>query len=543
MALDAKTLILGCSRDARKIAEELLEREGKVIVAAPGNKGDAGLFNGLETARAAGQLEIFTVTGSFACSGSAGRFKVTFTGNSKPIARTVSSIIIADEVERKPNFPLYGIAASKDVVSLSQFYELIESGLGSVKNILEAQRIAFLTGLVEESNPLITEEIMRCALKLQQEFKRQTYLLTGNLKVAGNGLEALYRHTKKAGAVYIKFSETTPAIQTAKSGKITISYVDEIIRETFKLNPDVTVIDEALQPSAFSRDLAIKLEIETGPDGFVQSDNVHRAPVFTNRKGVFVAGFSRGVQTADDRQAEAGSAALAVVNLYKETPEDHIGKAEINDTGHCIRCLTCARICPYGAISLNLKVAVDPQACEGCGICAAECPRFAIAINAGEDEAISDRIPAGKKTADNGEFFPSITAFCCSRSAKKAGDLAACMGYSLPAGLQMVEVPCAGSISLHYLYTAFSRGADGVLVLTCHEGNCHSEYGNMYAHQRVDQVSDRLLQFGLETGRLAYKTLASNMGTEFAETVNAFDKAIFELGPSRLKEAYIYNQL
>jgi quinone-modifying oxidoreductase subunit QmoB len=111
------------------------------------------------------------------------------------------------------------------------------------------------------------------------------------------------------------------------------------------------------------------------------------------------------------------------------------------------------------------------------------------------------------------------------------------MGYSLPAGLQMVEVPCAGSISLHYLYTAFSQGADGVLVLTCHEGNCHSEYGNIYAHQRVDQVSDRLLKFGFETGRLAYKTLASNMGTEFAETVNAFDKAIFELGPSRLKEA------
>jgi coenzyme F420-reducing hydrogenase delta subunit/Pyruvate/2-oxoacid:ferredoxin oxidoreductase delta subunit len=414
---------------------------------------------------------------------------------------------------------------------------LIESGLDSAKNILEAERIAFLTGLVEESNPLITEEVMRCALKLQQEFKCQTYLLTGNLKVAGNGLEALYRQTKEAGAVYIKFSETTPAIQTEKSGKITISYVDEIIRETFKLNPNVTVIDETLQPSAFSRELAIKLEIETGPDGFVQSDNVHRTPVFTNRKGVFVAGFSRGVQTADDRQAEAASAALAVVNLYKKMPEDHIGKAEINDAGHCIRCLTCARICPYSAISLNSKVVVDPQACEGCGICAAECPRFAIKINAGEDNAISDRIPAGKKTADDGEFTPSITVFCCSRSAKGAGDLAACMGYSLPAGLQMVEVPCAGSISLHYLYTAFNQGADGVLVLTCHEGNCHSEYGNIYAHQRVEQVSDRLLQFGFETGRLAYKTLASNMGTEFAETVNAFDKAIFELGPSRLKEA------
>ncbi len=101
--------------------------------------------------------------------------------------------------------------------------------------------------------------------------------------------------------------------------------------------------------------------------------------------------------------------------------------------------------------------------------------------------------------------------------------------------LQIVEVPCAGSISREHLFSAFSKGADGVLVLTCHKGNCHSEYGNIYAHQRVDQLSENLSQIGFETERLVYKTLASNMGTEFAETVNAFEKAIFELGPSRLK--------
>ena len=104
--------------------------------------------------------------------------------------------------------------------------------------------------------------------------------------------------------------------------------------------------------------LANNLEIETGPDGFIQSDNVHRAPVFTNRKGVFVAGFSGGVQTADQRRAGVSSAALAVLSLYNNPPEDHDGKAEIDLTGHCVRCLTCARVCPYGAISLNSKVVV-----------------------------------------------------------------------------------------------------------------------------------------------------------------------------------------
>ena len=178
---------------------------------------------------------------------------------------------------------------------------------------------------------------------------------------------------------------------------------------------------------------------------------------------------------------------------------------------------------------------VDPLACEGCGICAAECPRFAIKINAPADGAISDRIPGRKRITDNGGFIPSITAFCCDRSAKGAGDLAACMGYSLPPGLQIVEVPCAGSISLAHIFSAFKKGADGVLVLTCHGGNCHSEYGNTYAHRRVDQVSELLPQLGFEPERVSYETFASNMGTEFAETVNDFENAILELGPNRIK--------
>jgi quinone-modifying oxidoreductase subunit QmoB len=534
--LETKTLILGCSRDARQIAEELLETDGEVIVGIPDGAGDAGLFDDLNTGGKADNLEVLPVTGSISCSGSVGRFSLIFTGNGKPVTRTVSSIIIADNVTRKPNFSLYGVVASNSVISLSQACKSTESGSGPAKEILSGKRIAFISGLAEESNPVIAEEVMRCALKLQQEFKCRTYLFTGNLKVAGNGLETLYRQTKKAGTVYMKFTETVPDIQVDTNGKVIITYVDEIIRETFTLKPDIMVVDEALRPSTFSRSISNQLEIDTGPDGFIQSDNVHRATVFTNRKGVFVAGLSRSVQTEEGRQADVGSAALAVQNLFQRPPVEQMGKAEINFTGHCVGCLTCFRICPYGAISVNSKVVVDPQACEGCGLCAAECPRFAIEMNAPAGGTISDRIPERIKTTHIEDFNPSITAFCCSRSAKGAGELASCMGYSLPSGLQIVEVPCAGAISLAHLLSAFSKGADGVLVLTCHQGNCHSEYGNTYAHRRVDQAVELLPQLGFEPERLAYKTLAANMGTEFAETVNEFEMRLQGFGPSRLKQ-------
>ena len=534
-AVDAKTLILGCSRDAREIAEELLGQDGEVIVAIPDGTGETGLFDDLNSTKSA-KIEILPVAGPFSCSAAAGSFSLTFTGNGPPATRTVTSIIIADEGVRKPNFPLYGVRESSSVVSLSQARKFIKTGSGPAKKIASGKRVAFLTGLADESKPVITAEVMHCALKLQQEFNQQTYIFTGNLKVAGNGLEALYRQTKEAGTVYMKFTETVPDIQVDKNGNVTITYADEIIRETFKLTPDVTVIDEALHPSAFTRNLAHTLKIDTGPDGFVQSDNVHRATVLTNRKGVFVAGFSRNAQTAEERRADVGNAALSVLNLYQKPPEEQTGKAEIKVTGHCVRCLTCLRVCPYGAISLNPRVTVDPLACQGCGICAAECPRFAITIQASAGGTIPDRIPGIQKVAHSGNFNPSITAFCCSRSAAGAGDLAACMGYSLPPGLKVVEVPCAGSLSRDHIFSAFQKGADGVLVLTCHKGNCHSEHGNTYAHRRVDQISDLLPQLGFEPERLAYRTLASTMGMEFSEMVNAFENTILSLGPSRLKE-------
>ncbi len=533
--MDKKTLILGCNRDARQIAEELLETDGEVIVAIPGHSDDTVLFDDLKAVTKADKLEVLPAVGSVSCSGSVGCFSLTFTGNGTPFTRTVSSIVVADDMLRKPNFALYGLSASKGIVSLSQFHEMIEAGFDPARETLSGKRIAFVTGLAEESNPVITEDVMRCALKVQQELELQTYIFTGNLKVAGNGLEALYRQTKKAGTIYMKFTETIPDFQVNDAGKVSITYRDEIIRETFKFNPDLTIIDEALEPSAFTRDLSKNLEIDSGPDGFVQSDNVHRATVLTNRNGIFVAGFSRCVQTERGRQADIGNVALAVHGLYQKPPDSMVGKAEIHFTGHCVGCLTCFRSCPYGAISLSPKVAVNPQACEGCGICAAECPRFTIDINVPEGESISQRIPDRENKSQKGDFEPMLTAFCCSRSAKRACELASCMGHKLPPGLQIVEVPCAGAISRQHLFSALSKGADGVLVLTCHKGNCHSERGNEYAQQRVAQLTDMLPQIGFELERLAYKTLASNMGTEFAEMINTFEKTIRVLGPSRLK--------
>jgi coenzyme F420-reducing hydrogenase delta subunit len=132
-------------------------------------------------------------------------------------------------------------------------------------------------------------------------------------------------------------------------------------------------------------------------------------------------------------------------------------------------------------------------------------------------------------------FTPFIVAFCCHRSAVQARDLAICMGHRLPQRLKVVEVPCSGTVSYDHIFTALDNNADGVMVLTCHKGNCHSEHGNIYAGQTVEQIQEMFLRIGFEKERLLIQTLASNMGTEFALIADRFEEMIGKLGPSRLK--------
>jgi coenzyme F420-reducing hydrogenase delta subunit len=148
----------------------------------------------------------------------------------------------------------------------------------------------------------------------------------------------------------------------------------------------------------------------------------------------------------------------------------------------------------------------------------------------GSVEPAAEPIPSTRES-----FMPNITAFCCGRSAAGAAQLAVCMGEKLPPGFQTVEVPCGGSVSLSHILSAFKNNADGIMILTCHEGNCHSEVGPRYAQQRVEQILAHFRSIGLEDGRIVKKTLASNMGVEFAKTLVEFEKQLLDMGPIRLK--------
>jgi len=530
--LTGRTSIFGSGFCARHVAKNLVSAGADIIVATRG--GDEGFSSFISNEKTGGaSVEVLTNTRLLSCNGAVGAYDLVLMKDGERISRAVSSVVIAEAEERKPNFSLYGLTPDPRVLSLSRLLETDgEAPFPDVKNTV------FLTGLADESNPVIVREIMELCLMLQTHMNLQTYVMTGNLKVAADGLETLYRKTKEAGTVYIKFTASQPEIRQDENTGIRIAFTDEITGKKFMLIPDLVIVDETIFPPAYAQELAKIFKLAPDPNRFLQTDNVHRLTVTTNRKGILVAGPSRSIQAPGDQISDARNAAAAVLALAAGDKPAHDDRAQI-DTGLCVRCLTCYRVCPFRAIHLKTRLSVHTQACERCGICAAECPKGAIRIPGLASGEIAARIEADNQTESGNQteaFVPFIVAFCCNRSAAEASKFASHMGHELPDRLNIIEVPCSGSISHDYIYKAFKKNADGVLVLTCHEGNCHSEHGNIYAGRRADHMAESFSRIGFEKERLQVQTLASNMGKEFAEIVCSFEKAILNLGPSRLKE-------
>lgn len=130
---------------------------------------------------------------------------------------------------------------------------------------------------------------------------------------------------------------------------------------------------------------------------------------------------------------------------------------------------------------------------------------------------------------------PRIVAFCCDRSGYVAADMAGQLGMALPVGLEIIRVPCAGRIDALHMLQALENGADGVLIVACHEENCQSLTGNLRAKARMGYVHGIMEKIGLEKERLEICNLASNDGAKFAETVRKKSEDLERLGPSPIK--------
>ncbi len=56
--------------------------------------------------------------------------------------------------------------------------------------------------------------------------------------------------------------------------------------------------------------------------------------------------------------------------------------------------------------------------------------------------------------------------------------MAGSMRRCYPPNVHIIRVPCSGKVDAIHIMKAFQKGADGVYVAGCLEGDCHFKNGN-----------------------------------------------------------------
>ena len=252
-----RVCIFGNTDCAWRTARHLLAAGLEVIVASSRGACDAPPPAGLSGETPA--LELLPEAVPVECRGGAGAFELSLTAGGRALTRRVAAMVVAEAEERLPLLVAHGLAAVPGIASLS---DLKIEGLSPNSTAAPDPQVVFLNGLVSESHPHIAAEIMSAALTLQKERGVRSAILTGNLKVAADGLEALCREARAAGVLFVKFTHTRPEICQEADGRVRLNFTDEVTGDACGMRPELLVVDERPAPSKAASELARVFELE-----------------------------------------------------------------------------------------------------------------------------------------------------------------------------------------------------------------------------------------------------------------------------------------
>jgi len=131
-------------------------------------------------------------------------------------------------------------------------------------------------------------------------------------------------------------------------------------------------------------------------------------------------------------------------------------------------------------------------------------------------------------------FEPKIVAFCCNWCAYAGADLAGVGRISYPTNIRIIRLMCSGRVDPVMVLETLAQGADGVLVMGCHPGDCHYIDGNLQTERKIKMLKKLVARTGLEPERLRLEWVSASEGGRFAELVKDFTSQLKEMGPSSL---------
>ena len=499
-------LVVGSGTAGVSAALEAANLGHPVILVEGGPRPDEALLgkvrdsSGIERLAAASVVEV---------EGRVGRFRVSIQAGSSPaVDREAGAIVVATGTTHAPPDPVSG------VTDLSSIEAAIS---GSAGHPIPAS-VGFLA-YAREIGDRAAIRAIGAACEAREKHGKDAYVFTDDVTVVGPAGQALYERALQAGVIF--FRSVAVAVEKVEDGAI-VRGEDMILGRPFEIRCGAVASPGALVPSPGTLSMSSILGIGMEDGRHLGPGNVTFHPSGTQRVGVFVAGSCAG-DASPEAAAMSGRIAARKANGLIAGGRMSVvpGDVAISQKA-CAACLTCLRLCPWGAIEVipgRRTPLISDTDCHDCGLCAASCPMRAIAVEAMPDDSIvTSGLAALPRAA-----LPSraVVALACDRSGWAAAALARELGVDLPSSAGIVRVPCAGMVGTNAILSLLASGAGAVLLLGCPEDNCANRRGSIAAARRVQWVRDLLSAIGDDPERARFRAVASNMPHALAAELRA----------------------
>jgi heterodisulfide reductase subunit A len=207
----------------------------------------------------------------------------------------------------------------------------------------------------------------------------QAYLFYMDIRAGGKAYEEfIQRATEEDKVLYLR-GRVSKIFQ--EDDKLMVWGVDTLTNEKVEIEADLVVLAMAIVPSPGTRELAAKLRIAVGADGFLSEAHPKLRPVESLTAGYYLAGCGQAPKDIPETVAQASGAASKVAALFSSDKLLHDPTVAHVDPDVCTGCGNCVAFCAYEAPQLDEKrriAVINEVLCEGCGGCSMACPSGAM---------------------------------------------------------------------------------------------------------------------------------------------------------------------
>ena len=324
----------------------------------------------------------------------------------------VSAVIVATGFQDFDPAPMkqFGYGKYANVLSAGEFEQMNNaasptSGRIVLENGEEPRSIAILhcIGSRDDNYHKYCSRVccmyaLKFAHLVKEKTEAEVYQLYIDMRAFGKGYEEFYQRLLSEGVHVIrgKGAEIIPApLDKSSEGNLLVHCEDTLISKFREIPVDMVILCTALEARKDAPELARKLNISTGADGWYIEAHPKLAPVSTTTDGIYLAGACQGPKDIPDSVAQGAAAAGHVIKILNQGELLMDAAYAVIQEEYCSGCKMCNGLCPYTAISFDeeKKVSVINAAlCKACGTCVAACPSSAIVARHFTDEQIYAQI-------------------------------------------------------------------------------------------------------------------------------------------------------